>query len=217
MEIEVRHERKRLLAQIDKLEIGRCERCANTPSDQKMVHCDCLSAVEIRKCGEALIKTVTRNRDKEIDKVIAGIKKNGLTVDSYRQIKEFGLSDAQLIERIGWYKVKLTDFKYDNGMTKYKGPDQTEIPEWAQQKADNNGIPLSLVRKRVKVHGWTMERASTEASSSMRKGYQKWLKVAEQNGIKKKTFNRRLERGIDMQVAATAQRMEKRKKKVVKV
>ncbi|MFC3212705.1 hypothetical protein [Planomicrobium okeanokoites] len=217
MDIETRHERKRLLAQIDKLEITRCAECKNTPSTQKMVHCDCHSAVEIRRLGEALVATSRKTRQHRVDGYIEEALKNGLTLEIYRLLREFEMTGREIQKAVGMTQKGLTQWKIDNGLIAgTKTVDRENVPKGKHARTDSygltpyhfkvaekNGIP----RKRVKARrydGWSIDRAINEPIQNVKHEYQKWLKVALANGLTVGGFKNRMSHyGMSMEDAAT--------------
>ncbi|WP_353853094.1 hypothetical protein [Dehalobacter restrictus] len=80
--------------------------------------------------------------------------------------------------------------------------------------ANQNGICYSTLRYRVNRLGWNIERAATQplqdrkaqakiAYEKSRKYPVEYLRLAAENGIKERTFHRRVEVGWDLNLAAT--------------
>jgi len=76
--------------------------------------------------------------------------------------------------------------------------------------AKRNGITENAARLRYFYNGWTLEEALTIPLGTRRRqsASSKWLKVAKQNGIHKKTFYSRLGKGWGYQQAATIPKRE---------
>ncbi|WP_339295896.1 hypothetical protein MKY82_08375 [Paenibacillus sp. FSL W7-1279] len=68
--------------------------------------------------------------------------------------------------------------------------------------AEKNGISSMLLDWRLRTAGWPKERALSEPPRKMNVR-KHWIALAESNGIKRQTFNRRLEYGWDPERAAT--------------
>lgn len=79
-------------------------------------------------------------------------------------------------------------------------------------KAEQNGINRQLLTSRVRRSGWDKERAiTTPVKQKHVSKYQKWIDMAEEGGISKRQFIRRLEIGWDLHRAATVPIRKKRK------
>jgi len=69
-------------------------------------------------------------------------------------------------------------------------------------QAQQNGISPGALTIRIRRLAWPKIRALT-APPRQRRSVKDWVNLAEQNGIKPKTFYRRVERGWDLERAAT--------------
>lgn len=83
----------------------------------------------------------------------------------------------------------------------YYGP---FITDEDYEKAAKNGISKSNVYQRVNEYGWDLERAITVPVRKKNGGiYAGMIVFAEQNGISKPTFFKRVKDGMDLYEAAT--------------
>lgn len=86
-------------------------------------------------------------------------------------------------------------------MVMYYGP---FITNEDYEKAAKNGISKSNVYQRVNEYGWDLERAITAPVRKKNGGiYAGMIVFAEQNGISKPTFFKRVKEGMDIYEAAT--------------
>jgi predicted DNA-binding transcriptional regulator AlpA len=81
---------------------------------------------------------------------------------------------------------------------------ETFITDEDYEKAAKNGISKSNVYQRVNEYGWELERAITVPVRKKKGGiYAGMITFAEQNGISKPTFFKRVKNGMDLYEAAT--------------
>lgn len=70
-------------------------------------------------------------------------------------------------------------------------------------RAVENGIPRGLVSQRVYQNGWEVERAVTQKPVHGKRVANPWRKVAEENGVARATYYKRIELGWTPEQAAT--------------
>lgn len=202
MKKEIRRKRLDILHRIELLEKERCENCAGYTREHHSVKCTCTAAVAVRELGDQLLQLSGNGEENILQELVDDIKENGLTKEKYVQLKEHRLNDKEIVKRIGWYMGKLYNFKYDEGLSKQKGPEHIKLTEAQKQRALSNNIPLSLVRSRIRLHAWPIERAVTEPKNAYKADFQKWLTVAKSNGISRAAFEWRIKNGQTMEEAA---------------
>lgn len=130
-----------------------------------------------------------------------------ITPEEYDTAKENGISPTLLEQRVrllAWPKEKAISTPPHK-----KKP----VKDWAEI-AEKHGICYSTLRYRMNRLGWDPERAATQplqdraaqakkASEKSRKYPERYARLAEKNGIKERTFHRRMKEGWDPLVAAT--------------
>ena len=83
------------------------------------------------------------------------------------------------------------------------------IPPTAYEAAKQNGISTRLLTDRVRVLGWSIERATRDPPRKQG-DWGKWVDVAKANNISSGTFYRRVnESGMQPEQAATMLKMDK--------
>ncbi|GEB35281.1 hypothetical protein [Brevibacillus parabrevis] len=130
-----------------------------------------------------------------------------ITPEEYEQAARDGVRPALLEVRI-----RMLAWPKDRAI---KTPPHKKNPlkDWVEV-AKHHGICYSTLRYRANRLGWELERAATQplqdrkaqakrAYESSRKYPEKYLRMAEQNGIKERTFHRRVKSGWDIEIAAT--------------
>src|SRR5690606_21580497 len=151
MEIAVRHERQRILQEIDKLEIGRCRECSGSALNDAKMNCGCGAAVAIRKLGDALIATTRHTRKKRIAVYLKQAVDNGLTVELYRDLRELDVDIKALRQELGWTVKQITEWRRENGLYESK---VTEAPEVVKRKgniAEQIGLTLDAYLNAKKI------------------------------------------------------------------
>lgn len=173
--LEMKAKRQEILKEIDVLEKQRCEKCSVSTLNTAMVHCGCRAAVEIRKLGtqyEAIAKEARMGR---VHVVVAKVKNEGLTVEGYQELREFNLTDLQIIKLIGTNKSAFINWKAEMKLNGYKAEvlESTEkvekpklyekhgLTELDMRLAKRNGLDYQTVIKRVQ-KGWTTHKAVTK-------------------------------------------------------
>lgn len=86
----------------------------------------------------------------------------------------------------------------------YITPEEYEI-------ASKNNISIDRVNQRVRVYGWSKERAITEKIRSQA-DYSDWWNILDKNGINRQTFYYRVNNGWDIEKAATLPPMTNKEK-----
>jgi uncharacterized protein YjcR len=130
-----------------------------------------------------------------------------ITPDEYEIAVKNGIGNKLLEARVrvlAWDKEKAITAPPHN-----KKP----VKDWVEI-AEKHGICYSTLRYRMNRLGWEPERAATqplqdrakqarEIAEKSRKYPEKYLRLAEKNGIKERTFHRRMKEGWEPDIAAT--------------
>lgn len=137
-----------------------------------------------------------------------------ITPEEYERASLNGVRKALLevrIRTLAWTKEKAINTPPH---------DKKSLADWVEIAAEH-GICYSTLRYRANRLGWDLERAATQplqdrkaqakqAYEKSRKYPKEFKELAEQNGIKERTFHRRLESGWDIETAATKAPMTSR-------
>lgn len=128
--LELRKSRLKVLAEIDRLDKLRCDFCSNEivgNSYEEKSKCDCSAAVEIRGLGDQLMKLVSKQKVKEVEldpiaelppmPNIEGLTINELSVEIYKQLKLWKMTDAQIKRKIRVGNDKFHKWKSDNRLS----------------------------------------------------------------------------------------------------
>ncbi|PFE90292.1 hypothetical protein CN325_27500 [Bacillus thuringiensis] len=70
------------------------------------------------------------------------------------------------------------------------------------QAAEKNGIGYNMLYRRVYQMGWNVDKAINTPPRKYQFREQKWLRIALENGVKKKTFLTRVYKGMSPEEAA---------------
>lgn len=203
--LDIQEKRKEILQKIDELNLKRCKRCRG--AQDSVQKCGCKASLEILKKGEELLAlSRSRNRHKQD----ALLRKFGqeMTMDLYRQIKEYEIPNSEIPKRAGITKVEFTDWRRANGLMRdMEG--LSDIPDWVFKEAKKKGVPRDAIRKRVAVAKWDFDRAINTPirEHSKRRAdmatFKKYKKLAQENGIRGNTFVSRVDSGWSYERAAT--------------
>ena len=122
---ELRQKRREILAQIDKLEKERCEKCADrllygANAPKSYYECRCKAAVRIRELGDQLLRFTT----KRVDLVDEHLK---------MQPKELTLTLYQEIKKVDFDGKKITDY----AIAKHYGINPRNFAGWKKREWEN--------------------------------------------------------------------------------
>jgi hypothetical protein len=87
----------------------------------------------------------------------------------------------------------------------YLTPEDYEI-------AERNGIPRSYATSRFYTKNWSRERAITEPVKKQSGNWKKWKETCKKTGITRSSFNRRIEKGMTPEEAATTPPVDPKKR-----
>lgn len=141
--------------------------------------------------------------------------------DYYITPEEFTLAEKNGISQVTFYnRIRQLGWTKEKAMTTPPRKRSFHSNKWVQI-AEKNGICISTYKYRINHLGWEPERAATNplqnrkaqakaAYEASRKYPDHLLRLAEANGIKERTFHRRMKAGWDPEEAATRQPMTPR-------
>lgn len=171
--LEMKAKRQEILKGIDAQEKQRCEKCRVSTLNTAMVHCGCPAAVEIRNLGAQYEKITSDSRKGRVQEVVEEVKREGITIDTYRKLREYDLNDTQVYKLTGINKTAFYIWKAENALTRGTLEGETVEPRKPRAyekygateldviKAQANGIDLSVVMYRLG-KGWPVEKAISE-------------------------------------------------------
>lgn len=116
--------RRAILAEIDRLEVERCEKCAGPVGNQsnrsEVANCDCAAAVRIRELGSILSQdnAVIKKEVFKEPAVPVVPPDEIITVEKYQEMKASGLRDQDIMKAIGWHTAKFYAWKRENKILK---------------------------------------------------------------------------------------------------
>ena len=112
-----KQKRIEILDKIEKLNLQRCDQCTrHADSNGNNSMCSCPAAVEVRKLGKELMQTTPRRVVVEI----MAIKDATLTVDSYKRLKQAGITDQRIAKHFDMGKSTLGRWKKDNDLLSFR-------------------------------------------------------------------------------------------------
>ena len=161
------NERQRILHRIDRLENQRCKKCDSHNYNAADIHCKCHAATEIRKLGEQLIGLTAKRRKGALDVKVQRIRKQGLTLESYRELRETELSNQQIMKAVGISEPKFYEWKAralggsptPPQLKPQLAKEAKERKKW-REVAEKNGIQYKTFAARLK-RGDSYEKAAT--------------------------------------------------------
>lgn len=197
--------RQKILARIDRLETERCANCNKSSYSSSQITCKCDAAMEIRELGQQLINLTAKKRQVFIDAKVEELRKTGITVEGYRELREMELTNKQIVKALG---IKEADFYLwkNSGSSdmpaatvkgkKFNSPESQERRKW-QSIAAQNGIKYKTFMGRVS-NGQSFEEAARKpvVDNSLKNEYSvedSWK--ASLNGISKEAYRARVRGG----------------------
>lgn len=176
---EAKQRRLAILKKIDAWEKERCATCSGEYAS-KITQCQCEAAVEIRKLGVQFEAISKETRQKRIKHLLHTLKKNGLSVDVYDELKSFDVQDKQIIRNQGIDTYTFYDWKASVGKMKERrftvnaetkaarkprkpaNRKKRDIEKKYVDIAEANGIDLKTLERRVFDEKWDLKRATTQ-------------------------------------------------------
>lgn len=203
--LDIQEKRKQILLEIDELNLKRCKQCIG--AQDSVPKCGCKASLDVLKKGEELLAlSRSRNKHKQ-DRLLREFGRE-MTMDLYRQIKEYEIPNSEIPKRAKITQRDFAEWRREVGLLR-EMEGASGIPDEVFKRGKANGIPRDTIRKRVAVAGWDFERAVNTPIRPHKKHrsdietFRKFKKIAERNGISGNTFTSRTDSGWSYERAST--------------